>query len=36
MLRNYLLLAALALGVIFSEQATAQSWTQVGYAVMQG
>src|SRR5215510_5448082 len=30
MVRNYLLLATLALGAMFAEQATAQSWTQVG------
>jgi Protein of unknown function (DUF992) len=30
MVRNYLLLATFALGVMFAEQATAQSWTQVG------
>jgi len=30
MVRNYLLLATFSLGVIFAEQATAQSWTQVG------
>lgn len=30
MLRKYLLLAALAVGAIFSEHAAAQSWTQVG------
>jgi hypothetical protein len=30
MVRNYLLPAAFSLGVIFAEQATAQSWTQVG------
>jgi Protein of unknown function (DUF992) len=29
-LRNYLLLATLALGATLAEQATAQSWTQVG------
>ena len=30
MVRKYLLLATFALGVVFAEQATAQSWTQVG------
>jgi len=30
MVRNYLLRATLALGAMFAEQATAQSWTQVG------
>ena len=30
MVRNYLLLATLALGAMFAEQASAQSWTQVG------